>query len=244
MVKIILEGHNFYSVSIPKKDIYSLDFKDKYHARMLIDVKSEICCTQIQFVSYESKSVYWSKDELLIAFNKVYEHIKLFVETDGPIRLFDENLFHPETKELQTDELKEDFQIEIPENKENIRKMSDGLLRIKDAQNNFDKCKNKLFVVINWGPDLLNRYRYNINRVIDYLDSVANAGVVTDSNNENLRHIMSAFDELGRRKNTQNDTYQKTLDIAKREIYTLEFPKYFKTDLPQNEISQVLDEIY
>ena len=99
-------------------------------------------------------------------------------------------------------------------------------------------------MVIDWGPDLLNRYLYNINKVIDYLSDVTNAGVVTESNNENIRHIMSAFEELRKRKNTNNNTYQTILDIAKREIYTLEFPKYFKTNLLQNDILKVLDEIY
>ena len=114
MAKIILEGHNYFSCSIPKKDIYSLDNKDKYQYRTLVDVKSEICCSQTQFVSYDNKSDYWAKDELLIAFNKVYEHIKLFIESDVPIMIFQENLFHLEAGELQINELKENFQIEIP----------------------------------------------------------------------------------------------------------------------------------
>ena len=244
MAKIILEGHNYFSCSIPKKDIYSLDNKDKYHCRILVDIKSEICCTQIQFVSYENKTDYWTNDKLLIAFNKANEYIRMLVEADRPINIFDENEFYSENKEFQTNELKGDFQIEITENKKNIKKISDDLLRIKEAQNNFEKCKDKLFRVIDWGPDLINRNRYNIYNAINYLYNVSNAGVVTRSNNEKIGNIRSAFDELGRRKNTNNSTYKTTRDMAQRDIYILEFPKFFKTNLPKNEIGKVLDEIY
>ena len=244
MAKIILEGHSYYNNSITKKEIYSLNDKENHHARILIDVKSELCCTQMQFVSYESKSDYWTNEELLIAFNKAYIHIKRFVETDGPLKIFTENLFHPESEELQTNELKDMFQIEIPENKENVKKINVELLRLKETQINFDKCKNKLFEVIGLDPDLLNRQRYNINSIIDYLYSVVNAGVVTSSNNENIRHIRSAFDELGGRKNIRNNTYQTIRNMAQNDIYSLEFPKYFKANLSNIEINKILDEIY
>ena len=236
MAKIILEGHNYFSCSIPKKDIYSLDNKDKYHCRILVDIKSEICCTQIQFVSYENKTDYWTNDKLLIAFNKAYEYIRLFIETNAPIKIFDENIFHLETKKIQKDEIKEDFQLEIPENNKIIKKISDDLLRIKEAHDNFEKCKEKLKKVSNWGSDLLNSY--NINIVIDYLYNVANAGVVTDENNNNIFRIRTAFNELKRRKKSKTG-YSVQGDIA-----ALDFPKYFKTYLPPNDIIKVLDEIY
>jgi hypothetical protein len=243
MSTIILEGHSYYNANLTKKDIYSIDYKDVQHARILIDVKSELCCTQMQFVSYESKKTYWTKDELLIAFNEAYLGIKRFVETDGPLGLFIENIFHPESNLLKKEEIKDNLQIEILKNKKNFNKLSTELLRVKTAASNFDKCKNKLFEIINWGPDFFKLNHYNINRVIDYLSNVANAGVVTVSNNENLSHIRSAFDELRGRKITNNSTYKTIHDIAQRDIYTLEFPRFFKTDLPQNEINQVLDEI-
>ena len=243
MANIILEGHNCYNVSIPKKDIYPPAYKEKYYCRILIDVKSEICCPQIQFVSYESKPAYWTKDELLTAFNIAHEYIKLLVETDRHINIFDENEFYLENKELQIDEMKNDFQIEIPENKENAKILSDTLLLIKESQDNFKKCKDKLFRVIDWGPDLINRYRYNINSVINYLYSVTNAGVVTSYNNEKIDIIKSAFNELGKRKNPNHYNYKTTLNIAQKDIYILEFPKFFKTNLPKNEISKVLEEI-
>ena len=238
MDKLTLEGHNYFCGSITKKDIYSLDKKDKHHCRILVDIKSVICRPQIQFISYESKTSYWSQDELLIAFNKSYDHIKLLVETDGPINLFNENLFHPETKKLQTDELKIDFQIEIPENKRILGIINDDLLKIKEAQRNFYECKNKLIKVINWGPDLLNAHRYNINRVVDYLYNVTNSGVVTDSNNESIRKIRFAFDELARHKSNH------TVSMTHTEIFSLQFPMFFKSNLPQIEIKQILGEIY
>ena len=237
MGKIILEGHNYFSASITKKDIYSLDKKDRHHCRILVDVKSEICRPQIMFISYDSKTSYWLQDELLIAFNKASDYIKLLIETDGFIKTFEENLFHLETKELQADELKVDFQIEIPDNKKILVKINDDLLRIKEAQSNFDECKNKLSKVINWGPDVLNAHRYNINRVVDYLYNVINAGVVTDSNNESIRKIRFAFDELARRKSNH------TVSMTHTEIFSLQFPNYFKSSLPQIDIKQVLNEI-
>jgi len=196
MSHIILEGHCRYNASIPKMDFYSRYGKENYHARMLIDVKSEICCTQTQFISYETKPTFWTKDELLVAFNEAYKNIELYVKTDMPITIFTENIFHPEVKKLETSELKEDFQIEIPENMKIVKNLCTDLLRIKEAEINFDKCKDKLFTVMAWGPNLLNHYHYNINRVIDYLSSVTNASVVTVPNNENISHIRGAFDEL------------------------------------------------
>jgi hypothetical protein len=57
MANIFLDGHCYYNASIIKKDIYSLYGKDNHHARILIDIKSEIFCTQIQYISNEINQV-------------------------------------------------------------------------------------------------------------------------------------------------------------------------------------------
>ena len=243
MSTIVLEGHSSYNASLDKIDTFSLNYKKKYHARILVDVKSEIFCTQIQFVSNEGKSTFWSKDELLLSFYKAYIHIKRFVDTDGPINIFNENLFSPDTEKLQSDELINDFQIEITADKKNIKILSDDLLKIKEVHNNFKNCQDKLFEVISWGPNFLNNNFYNINNLIEYLYRVANAGVVIVPNNEKLSNIKSSFYELKKRKLTQNHTFQIILTRAQQDLYTLEFPRYFKTTLPRNEIDQVLNEI-
>jgi hypothetical protein len=243
MAKIILEANSRYNANSDKIDIYSPNYKVKYHARILVDVNSEIFCTQIQFISNDSKSMFWTNDELLLAFNKAYTHIKCFVDTDSQIKIFDENLFFPESEKLQSNELINEFQIEIQEDKKNTKILNGDLQKINEVNNNFKKCQDKLFEVINWGPDLINRYYYNISNLIDYVYRVANAGVVIVPNNEKLSNIKNSFNELKGRKITQNHTYQTNVNIAQRAIYTLDFPKYFKSVLPQDEIDQVLNEI-
>lgn len=243
MPRIILEGNSRYSTSLQKQDIYTLYNKYKYHARILIDVKTEIGETQIQFISGEEKSTYWTKDELLFAFNEVYKNINRIIEIDSPIKIFEENIFYLHTIEYKPLEPNDYFQIEIPENKGIINKIYLELQKINEVRRKFENCKDKLSKVITWGPNLINRYQYNINRIIDYIYKVTHTGVVTGPNDENLSHVRGAINEMAKRKDTTNHNYQTALNIAQREIYTLDFPKFFKSELPNTEISETLDEI-
>ena len=80
-------------------------------------------------------------------------------------------------------------------------------------------------------------------KIIDYLYDISKAGVVGYSYTEDFANIRSSFNELSQRRNTQNNTYQTIHDIARSKIYTLQFPSFFNTHLPQTDIYQVLEEL-
>ena len=222
--------------SIPKVRLYPIHSeKYDYHARILATVCSDIGSTQVQFISNETKSNYWSNEDLTAVFNNALVNIKRLVETGGYINIFDENLFFDE-KENITIAGNEVIEIEIPEDKATFQRLKDGLMLIEE-------CRDKLFNVISWPPEIL-KYNYsNITIVIDYMYQVVNSSVVDASNKRYLHNIRSAFDELKERKNSQHHNYLTTLNLAKNDIYTLEFPKFFKSTLPRNDIKNVLDEI-
>jgi hypothetical protein len=185
----------------------------------------------------------WTKEELLIAFNKAYMHIKGYVDNDVPLNIFTANIFQLESVKLQASELIDCFKIEISEDKKNVERINNELLKIKEVNNNFNNCKNKLIKVMQWNVDLLNHHSYNINKVIDYLFHVIDTGVVKD-NKEDFIQIRSSFDKLRNRKNKKNNNYQTNLNTIISNINILRFPNYFKNELPNIEINKVLDEIY
>jgi hypothetical protein len=217
-----------------------------YRFRLLLNVNSEIGSIQMPVYSYESKETEWSDNELLSAFNKAYDHLKTMVEEDIEINIFRELKFFTNRKvEKNTnDEAQTNFTIEVPENTQNYKNLAASLSQIEETQDLFSKCKDKLSHVIGWGSPALKANYYAICKIINYLSSVVNSAVVTQKNNEYLSNIRSAFAELNRRTITHNPNYQTTLKLAGRDIFSLEFPKFFKSNLPYNkEIGKTLDDI-
>jgi len=244
ILKIIFEGHFCNSHSIETEDNFYYKKVKEYQARILIDVKSEIFNTQIQFISNETKTDYWIKEDLMIAFNELHNHIKSYIESDYNFNFFGQNLFFPKfDKEIIDTELLNEFEIEIPENNKNIENINNDLLCIKEAHDNFKKCKDKLFDVISYSPSYINDYYGGINNLIYILSNITQAGVVTLPNSRDLDTIRSAFNELKKRKDTNNHTYKVTRDDAQRKIYGLDFPKFFKTKLPKFDVEKTLKEL-
>ena len=244
MAKIIIEGkHSNFNFSYPTDDNPFLKGKKKYQARIHIDIKSEICCTQVQFVSDETKPDYWTKEELLFAFNEAYLHIMSYINCDNQIDIFGENIFYPKTENTQISELLEHFEIEIPENSKNIDRMINDLLCIKEAQENFKICKDKLFEVISWSPSQINNSYYGITNLIYFISNINQAGVAMANNNEGISLIRMAFEDLRKRKDMNNSTYKTHHVMAQQKIYCLQFPNYFKTKLPKINIQKALDEV-
>jgi hypothetical protein len=214
-----------------------------YRFRLLLNVNSELGSIQMPIYSYETKETEWQDDELLSAFNKAYAYLKTMAEKDIEINIFREIDFSAWTEKTIADEILTEFTIKIPEETGNYKKLFVSLSQVKEAKILFGKAKDILFKVIDWGnPSLENNY-YSILKIIDYLHGVSNAAVVNGKNKEYLSKIRNAFTELKRRKITQNHNYQTMLTLAQQDIYSLEFPKFFKSSLPNNDISQVLDEI-
>jgi hypothetical protein len=199
-----------------------------YRFRLLINVVSEVDSIQVRVCSFETKETEWQDDALLTTFNKACNQLKRMVEDDIEINIFKEITIFTKAEKIITDELQTDFTIEIPEDTQNYKKLAVSLSRVKEAQDLFSKCKDKLFQAIGWGNPSLEINYYSILKVIDYLSSVANAAVVTGKNNECLSKIRSAFTELKGRTITHNHNYQTTLTLARQDIYSLEFHKFLK----------------
>jgi hypothetical protein len=211
---------------------------------LLLNIVSEVGSTQVRVCSFETKETEWPDDVLLFTFNKAYKQLKIMVEKDIEINIFKEIMICAETGKIITSELETDFTIEIPEDTQNYKKLSVSLFQIGETQDLFSKCKDMLFKAIGWGNPALEINYYSILKVIDYLYSVANVAVVTGKNNEYLSKIRNAFTELKNRTITHNHNYQTILTFAQQDIYSLEFPKFFKSNLPyNNEIGKVLNDI-
>jgi hypothetical protein len=247
MTKINLTGHLHECISEWADNFIPPNRHEfNYRFRLLLNVNSEVGNIQMPVYSYESKETEWLDDELLSAFNKAYEHLKAMVEKDIEINIFRELKFLTDIKTEKNinDELQTSFIIGVPENTQNYKNLASSLSQIRETQDLFSKCKDKLSHVIGWGNPALKANYYSILKAIDYLSSVVNAAVVTQKSNEYLSNIRSAFSELKMRTITHSPNYQTILMLAKRDIYSLDFPKFFKTNLPyNNEIGEVLDDI-
>jgi hypothetical protein len=244
MAEMYLEGHIAYCMSVPKENYQTPDNQYNYRVRLLIDIKSEIGNTQIQLVSNATKLTEWSGDDNHLAFSKAFTYLKKMVDNDSTINVFRENIILYDIEKKPAGELLSEFTIEILENSENHKNLSAALSQIKKAQNCFSECKDKLRLVLDWGPSQISYNYYNIRKAIDYLSDVNNGGVVSGPNKDGLRIIRNAVEELKGRKITSNSNYQSTLSRAKTEIYSLGFPNFFNSNLPHTEIQQVLNEIH
>lgn len=241
MGNIVLEGRFINCNSYFKDDNLYFNKVQKYYAYFLIDLRSEICYTQLQFITDETKSNFWTKEEKQTAFCELKNHIKSYIDTNSPIYLFRENLFFPKMEQNKNDEPLNSFELEIQENSKIFNKLCEDLKCIKDAQEVFKVCKDKLFNAIDCTPALINNYYGGITNLLFYLSNIYQSASYTNS--ENMTIIRSAFEELRNRKNMNNENYKTTLNNARNKIYCLEFPKYFKTELPKINIEQVLNEI-
>jgi hypothetical protein len=242
-MKIIMEKNNYSMASIPKVRMYGVhNEKSDYHARILITICSDAGSTQVQFISNETKSDWWAKEDLSVAFNHAYVNIKRIAETGGYINLFDENLFFEEKENIEFSE-NESIELELSDDKPNFQRLNEDLAQIKECRDNFKACKDKLYYVISWLPSTLNYNYANINTVTNYLYQVVEASVVNAKNKEYLHNYKTALFELKGRKDTQHYNYITNMNIAQRDIYSLEFPQFFKSTLPRTDIKSVLDEI-
>jgi hypothetical protein len=220
------------------------DNQYNYGICFLINLQSEIGNTQIQVVSQETKPAEWSEDDKHLGFNKAFAYLKKMVDNDSPISVFRENTMFFESEKKTAGELLSEFTIEIPVASKIYKILSADLSQITEAKKCFSDCASKLRSMLDWGPSWINDNYYTIKKIIDYLSAVNDSSVVTGKNTDSLRIISNAVTELKRRKIMQNNNYQVTLESAKKEIFSLDFPKYFKSNLPNTEIKQVLKEIH
>jgi hypothetical protein len=234
---------NGYTVNSITNDIYPKTDGSDYYVRILVDAISDVFCTQIQFLSYEKKNRDWNDDELLLAYNNVIDHIKNYVDKDITIEILKPNGFFSEQKKIQPNDLiKEEFLIEINEDKKNNKKIYSDLMRINETESKFNECKKMVNKVLDRHTFLVDNYG-KIRSLISYLSDVSNTGVVTEPNNNRLRIINTTIYDLMERKDTQHYNYKANLKVAKDNIDLLDFPKFFSKDLPYNDINTILEEL-